>query len=87
MQRSQSAPLAVSYSWPCASALELQDGETALHEAACRGEKDVAALLLDRGAAVDATDDVSGIPCVCTGQAGCALKGGWLAALFEADAA
>ena len=46
--------------------LELQFGWTALHKAAYEGEKDVAALLLDRGAAVDAKEQVSGIPCVCT---------------------
>ena len=77
----------MSYSWPCASAFELQDGKTALHWAAVKGHKDVAALLLDRGAAVDAKTNVSGIPCVCTGQAGCTFKGGRRAALFEADAA
>ena len=60
---------------------------TALHKAAYGGNKDVAALLLDRGAAVDAKSEVSGIPCVCTGQAGCTFKGGWREALFEADAA
>jgi len=72
----------VSYSWPCASAFELQIGWTALHKAAYGGKKDVAALLLDRGAAVDAKSEVSGILCVCTGQAGCTLKGEWWAALF-----
>jgi len=77
----------VSYSWPCASAFELQDGVTALHEAARSGYKNLVALLLDRGAAVDAKSDVSGILCVCTGQAGCTLKGGWREALLEADAA
>jgi len=77
----------MSYSWPCASAFELQLGKTALHEAARFGKKDVAALLLDRGAAVDAKDQVSGILCVCTGQAGCTFKGEWWAALSEADAA
>jgi len=75
----------VSHSWPWP--LALQNGTTALHEAARSGKKYVAALLLDRGAAVDAKSDVSGIPCVCTGQAGCTFKGGWREALFEADAA
>jgi len=65
----------------------LQYGTTALHEAARSGKKDVAALLLDCGAAVDAKDNVSGILCVCTGQAGCTFKGGWREALFEAEAA
>ena len=77
----------MSYSWPYASAFELQYGWTALHWAAVKGHKDVGALLLDRGAAVDAKDNVSSIPCVCAGQAGCTFKGGWREALFEADAA
>jgi len=37
----------------------LQDGWTPLHWAALNGQKDVAALLLDRGAAIEAKDDVS----------------------------
>ena len=59
----------MSYSLPCASALELQDGRTALHMAALFGKTDVAALLLDRGAAVDAKSNVSGSSETnCTGQ-------------------
>jgi len=58
-----------------------------LHKAAEAGELEAVCGLLDRGAAVDAKDQVSGIPCVCTGQAGCTLKGGWREALFEEDAA
>ena len=39
----------------------LQDGETPLHLAARAGKSDAAALLLDRGAAIEAKDKVSGI--------------------------
>jgi len=39
----------------------MQDGETPLHQAASYGHKDVVALLLDRGAAVDAKTGVSGV--------------------------
>ena len=39
----------------------MQDGATPLHRAAYNGKSDAAALLLDRGAAIEAKDKVSGI--------------------------
>ena len=39
----------------------MQDGRTPLHTAAYMGKSDAAALLLDRGAAIEAQTKVSGI--------------------------
>ena len=44
---------------PCPSSVITQSGRTALHWASIFGHIDVIILLLDRGASIDAKDDVS----------------------------
>ena len=41
-----------------------QDGETALHQAALNGHTAVATLLVDRGASIDLTNNVSHTVCM-----------------------